>query len=431
MEQSHIDKQSSIMVLEAIRAGIPSRELVGRLPDLRQKQLCTIDEDLQSLEAGKAVKGRVLWGEYGQGKTHFLKQVEKHILAKGYAVSYISLSPDLGLNNFTSFFPALASRVITQDAQIPGLLNKLLDYRFPPQKWDELLDSKDKLSHPLPLLIFESFQNHDSREMIVLYNSLMGKKENLTFAKHLVKQDRKYEFQAMPKFLLRDHYKAFMEFLPLLIQALGYKGWVLLIDELEIIGRMGRVSRLNSYRNLSWLLRLGSEHRLPVYTLAASAKSLQEEVFWGVKKHDANDMPRLAMERGDEATYKLLLDFFSQITDDRGLVLKQESVAKLTPLLDALLEVHQIAIPWRHEPPNRMVIDFLKRVDPRMKPIRQTIRMFIETLDIYSVYGEVPGKFKEKLMELYDFDDTIGENGDDDPPARGFEETPLRDMFES
>jgi hypothetical protein len=142
-------------------------------------------------------------------------------------------------------------------------------------------------------------------------------------------------------------------------------------------------------------------------------------------------MPRLAMERGDEATSKLLLDFFSQITDDRGLVLKQESVAKLTPLLDALLEVHQIAIPWRHEPPNRMVIDFLKRVDPRMKPIRQTIRMFIETLDIYSVYGEVPGKFKEKLMELYDFDDTIGENGDDDPPARGFEETPLRDMFES
>jgi hypothetical protein len=307
----------------------------------------------------------------------------------------------------------------------------LLDNRIAPQKLDQLLESKDRLSHPLPLMIFQSLTKHDSREMIVLYNALMGKKENLTFAKHLVKMDRKFDYQTMPKFLLRDHFRSFLEFFPLLIQALGYKGWVVLIDELEIVGRMGRVSRLNSYRNLSWLLNMGSEHRLPIYTVAASAKSLQGEVFWGIKKHDADDMPRLAMERGDDATHKLLLGFFSQLTEDRGLVLKQESAARLTPLLEALLEIHQKAIPWQHELPANLVRDFLKRVDPGSKPIRQTIRMFIETLDIYAVHGIIPGKFKEQLMEIYDFDDQIGENGDGDPGTRGFEETPLTDMFES
>ena len=430
MVQNYTEKELSIQVLEAVRAGIPSRELVGQLPDLRQTQLSIIDQDLNDLAKGKPVTGRVLWGEYGQGKTHFLKQVEKHILAQGYAVSYISLSPDLGLNNVTSFFPALASRVITHDSQIPGLLKKLLDHRITPQKWDELLESIDKLCHPLPLLMFQSFANFDSRDMIVLYNCLMGKKENLSFAKHLVKQDRKYEFQAMPKFLLRDHFKSFLEFFPLLVKALGYKGWVLLIDELEILGRMGKVSRLNSYRNLSWLLRMGDEHKLPVYTLAASAKSLQEEVFWGAKKHDANDMPRFALERGDASTHKLLLGLFDQLSGDRGLVLKHESVAKITTLLEALLEVHQRAIPWQHELPPHMVNDFLKRNDPSFKPIRQTIRMFIETLDLYAIHGEVPGKFKEKLMELYDYEDTIENNGDCESPGRGFEETPLTDMFE-
>lgn len=141
-------------------------------------------------------------------------------------------------------------------------------------------------------------------------------------------------------------------------------------------------------------------------------------------------MPRFALERGDASTHKLLLGLFDQLSGDRGLVLKHESVAKITTLLEALLEVHQRAIPWQHELPPHMVNDFLKRNDPSFKPIRQTIRMFIETLDIYAIHGEVPGKFKEKLMELYDYEDTIENNGDCESPGRGFEETPLTDMFE-
>jgi len=430
MDRTLTEQELSILVLEAIRAGIPSRELVGRLPDLREKQLGIIDTDLNSMAAGNPVKGRIIWGEYGQGKTHFLKQVEKHILLQGYAVSYISLSPDMGLNNIGAFFPALAARVITHDYPIPGLLNQMLDHNIPRERMDELYERKNQLCHPLPLSILASFPRHDSREMIVLYNALMGKKENLTFAKHLVKLDHKQMYQAMPKFLLRDHYPSFMEFFPLLVQALGYKGWVLLIDELEIIGRLGRISRLNAYRNLSWLLRMGSEHSLPFYTLAASAKSLQEEVFWGSKKRDADEMPNLALQRGDEPTSKLLLGFFKQLTEERGLVLKQESAAKLKPLLEAILLLHQSAIPWQHELLPDMISAFLKRNDASARPIRQTIRMFIETLDIYSQHGEIPGKFKEKLMEIYDYDDTIVDNGDDGPGSRGFAETPLNDMFD-
>lgn len=103
------------MILEAIRAGIPSDASVDRALDIRSHLAEKILDDLQLLEAGSCPKGRFVWGEYGQGKTHFLKILEKQILEQGFGVSYLSLSRQLNLNNLQQLFPALASHL-----KIPG-----------------------------------------------------------------------------------------------------------------------------------------------------------------------------------------------------------------------------------------------------------------------------------------------------------------------
>lgn len=431
MMQEYITKEPSILILESVRAGIPSRESIAILPDIRAEQIRQIDLDLAELNEGKSIKGRILWGEYGQGKTHFLKQAEKHILSQGYAVSYLSLSPDLSLNRMDTFFPALAARVLTDDSQIPGLLNQILSPDSLSHRDEQLYESAFRIRHPLPLMIYNNISQGDPTDLNILYNALMGKKENFSAAKNLVKRFRLKEYRTMPKFRQKDSYLSFVEFFPLLIQNLGYKGWVILIDELEIIGRMGSVSRLNCYKNLAWLLNMGKAHNFPLYTLAAAAKSLQTDVFFGAKKRDAEDMAAFAEKRGDDEGKSIIQELFAQITKKRNLMLKQEEPEKLIPLLEKLLILHQNAITWKHELPENFIPDTLKRISPQAKPIRQVIRMFIETLDIYAAHGIIPGKFVENLMEAYDYDTPVEEPNEAEPAPMGFTETPLKDMFDS
>lgn len=426
------NKFQNVLLLEAIRAGIPTRALVEALPDLRQNLVDRIDNDLANLQAGKKIKGRVVWGDYGQGKTHFLKLIEKHILARGFGVSYLTLSRDLNLNNLNNLFPALSSHILVGDANIPGLLNQLMRQHIHPQMMIDLPETGDKISHPLPLLILQSFLRYEERDMILLYNALMGKKENITKAKQIVKSDQNLAYRAMPRFLQRDHLSAFIEFFPLLLKVLGYKGWVILIDELEIVGRMGKVSRLNSYKNLSWLMNLSGEHNLPIYTLAASAKALQEDIFFGERKHDARDMPQFAGERVDSHFAELIGEFFRQVTGSQGLILSPVNNQDLYPLLQKLSEIHTNAISWKYDMPPDFLESSLSIIDPTNKPIRQIIRMFIESMDLYATTGVLPGKFTDNLMIANDFDDELPDPPEDnDDGTVGYKEKSIGDMFSS
>lgn len=417
-------------MLEAIRAGIPSRITVDSTTDLRQHLVEKIDKDLDLLESGSKPKGRLVWGEYGQGKTHLLKLVEQHILERGFAVSYISLNRNLNLSKLSNLFPALASHLRTPNAKIPGLLNPLTSDTLAQDFLQKLPEIAQQLSHPLPTYIFKAFARYDAQSMILLYNAMMGKKENLTRAKALCREHFKAEYKLLPRFTQKEHLDSFFEFLPYLLQGLGFKAWVILIDELEITGKLGKVARLNSYQNLSWLLNWSKEHKLPIYTLAASVKGLQDEVFFSKKKNDAVQMPILAQARlGDEAARRMQ-HFFDLATDAHNLVLAPVHKKELILLLDQLLEIHHQAIDWQYPIPDSFVKDALKIIDAPGKPIRQVIRIYIEIMDIYAHSAKMPMAFTENLFTDPDFTEEEPNEDASLSDATGFHETSIHELFD-
>lgn len=428
-----MNKTAYILMLEAIRAGIPSRITVEATTDLRHSLVGKIDRDLELLEAGHNPKGRLVWGEYGQGKTHFLKLIEQHILASGYAVSYVSLSRQLNLSNLSNLYPALASHLLVQDSKIPGLLNPLTQGDRLQEFLPKVPEIAQKLSHPLPTMILKAFARYDVQHMVLLYNALMGKKENLTRAKAICKEYFKAEYKALPKFRQKDHLQSFMEFFPYLLQGLGYKGWVILIDELEISGKLGKVSRFKSYQNLSWLLNWSKQHKLPIYSIAASVKAMQDEVFFGKKKNDASQMPELAAERMDSRSAEIMQQFFSYCTDAHNVVLAPVSNKEIKNLLEQLLEIHHQAITWQHPIPDTFVNDAIKVIGPAQKPVRQIVRIFIEIMDVFAHTGRMPAAFSENLMVEYDFNEEaetseIAETKD--TSEAGLQETNLSELFD-
>jgi len=425
MTDNHIE---DVLLLESIRAGIPSRLMIDKLPDLRNHITEQIDVDLTDLTENKRTQGRIIWGEYGQGKTHFLKMIEQHVLQQGFAVSYYTLNRDLGLNNLKTLFPMLAEQTLTGSNKIPGIMNQLTQDSFPDSFYEDLHKIESKISHPLPSLILQGFLSfHDADEMMVLYNSIMGNSSYWVNAKSIIRKILRQEMKTIPRFTMREHSLSFFEFYSYLLKLLGYKGWVILIDEIELIGKLGMVGRLNSYKNLSYLLNSNNEHNLPIYTLAASAKTLQTDVFYS-RKNDFEKMPEAAKERFDSKSALQMANFFEMsVKSKRNLILNPIDKSHYYALFTAILQLHQQAIKWKKPAEDNLIEEIEKIIRPDQKPIRISVRMFIELLGIYACHGQLLNSIKDDKIMEHDLNE---EESYDENLRSGFTEKPLDEMFD-
>ena len=70
------------------------------------------------------------------------------------------------------------------------------------------------------------------------------------------------------------------EFMSRLIRATGYAGWVILVDEVELIGRYSVMQRAKSYAEMTRLLGLSDDDRIPgLGTVFAITSAYQSEVM--------------------------------------------------------------------------------------------------------------------------------------------------------
>jgi len=432
MNHNDIINTDDILLLESIRAGIPCRAMMSQIPDLRQNITRQIDMDLADLAEHKYPKGRFIWGEYGQGKTHFLKLMEQYVMDKGFAVSYYTINRDLGLNNIKSLFPVLAAQTMTARNKIPGLMNLLIQDSFSDNLIDELADIEKKISHPFPCYVLQAFLSfRDADEMNLLYNSLMGNSSYWANAKTICRKVLGAEFKKMPKFSAKEHGNCFFEFYPYLLKLLGFKGWVVLIDEIELIGKMGKVGRLNSYMALSYLLNWNNNSHLPVYTLVASAKTLQTEVFYS-RKNDVQKIPEAAMERiSSDAAYQMRAFFDIAARSNRNLLLNPVMKKEYMALFQAIMAIHKRAIPWINPDEENLAEKLEKIVKPERRPVRVSIRMFIELLDIYAITGQIVENIREQKLKEYDLTEEFQINTDNlSSDTGGFKEKSLEEMFD-
>ena len=112
------------------------------------------------------------------------------------------------------------------------------------------------------------------------YNDLMGIRIPIPEFKRIHKNY--HPELLLPKFeTFREtlHAKAYFGIMADILRFCGYRGWVLLIDEIELIGRLGRISRLKAYLNLAWLMNWSNEMKYPIYTVTAAATRLQDDIW--------------------------------------------------------------------------------------------------------------------------------------------------------
>jgi hypothetical protein len=409
----NMSRKECLFLIESLRSGIPIQETVSVLPSLRIGVTDTIKQDMEAISSGSSVPGRIVWGDYGQGKSHFLKTVEKQALSAGFAVSMLSLNRNIASHNLLQLFQHLICAVRTPNTNINGFYQYLenLDKNHFTENFNF---NTERYEHELPLTMLRCLagllpgEESFSRCYEFLNGEILPKSELKKITKecgepHLLKN--------MPSFKKNDPAcaRAFFGLMADFFRFLGFKGWIILIDEMELIGRLGRKSRLKSYLHLNWLLNLRNFHSFPLYTVCAAATSLDWRSPRGRREPEVNDLTSLAeMENGLVAAERISL-FFDQASGKQAIKLLPITRSDLQEMFLAISQCHAKAFDYQPDPDLSWLHRATASFDANTQ-LRTWVRAILEACDIRMVHGIMPEIQETGLYESLIVSDESGDS---------------------
>lgn len=382
-------------VVEALRSGIPSRAVGQYFSEARPKLMKEISGQLDEIcESGKT-GGMIIAGKYGEGKTHLLNSVFNLASSNNMVVSYLSLSKETPFDKPYLVYQKLVSNTFLPKRMQPGFM-QALEKMTPnsPLASEMLMYAVKHLETDKLYYLLRSYLNtEDQEEKFQLQADLEGDFIGNAPLKQIYKRIFSQTVKFNVNFSKTKHCEDYFSFLSHMFVQMGYNGWVILIDETELIGRLGKKARLNAYRNMGWFLLPGN-HLESTYTMFALGASYGEDVV--ESKHDYENLADLFPE--EQEPMKTVLD----------LILK---APQLTPLgkeeireiLEKVKAFHGQAYSWK---PEVSIEDMSDATQAGGYLLRTKIRAAIEFLDQAYQYGKA-GNTKIGGLEKESFEEEV------------------------
>jgi hypothetical protein len=301
-------------VIESLRAGVPSPGAVKALgcpqPTVKSKFQQMLQDAEASIHKGWTTKGLLIEGGFGTGKSHLLESLRHMALESRFVCSKVVISKETPL-----YSPALMFRAAVGAADIPQKRGDVLaevaaDLNFKSPQYAEFYEWVHRQGGEIDgrfaatLFLYERMVNDPelSHRMIRFWAG-----DPLTDAeiKRYLKScdaNASYRFERVsPMEMALQRFK----FVSRLMIAAGYSGWILLIDEAEIIGRYSFKQRAQSYAELArWLGRLeaSSFADLGYKSGLAAVMALTDDFQSAIldEKGDREKVPEKLRETGSE-----------------------------------------------------------------------------------------------------------------------------------
>jgi hypothetical protein len=378
--------------VEAIRSGVPSWDAVAVLgsgqPEVEDRFTALLEHagEQPGRASGLGPGGLLLGGGFGGGKSHLLTHLGHLAMSAGFVVSTVVISKETPLHDPAKTFRA-AIEAAVDSGRAHGVLAEaaaLLDPDTP--RYAELsrwvsssaigLDERFAAT----LLCHERLGGGElpgSGEMADALVRFWGGEplriSGLRKTLRSVGAAGLFSFSPLPA---RDLARQRFGFAARLLRAAGYGGWVILFDEVELIGRYSLVQRGRSYAELArWL---GSAHPgqgVPLVAVFAMTDDFDEAVLTG--KNDRADIPlKLRAKQSPEwdETATLAEAGMRHIEHDM-LLLEPPDDDELDRAYEALKKLHGDAFAW--SPPD---VAGLERLGATR--MRQYVRAWINEWDL-------------------------------------------------
>lgn len=364
-------------VIEALRSGIPSRAVGQYFSEARPRIMKEISDDLDRVRDTGRSAGKVIAGKYGEGKTHLLNTVFSLAHSNNMVVSYLSLSKEAPFDKLFLLYQKLVNNTYLPRRVQPGFIQELEKMTPNSPLANEMLlyGARELETDKLYYLLRSYLNTEDQDEKFLLQSDLEGD----FIANASLRQIYRRIFQQSVKYNVNfsktKHYMDYYCFLSHLFVQMGYNGWVILFDETELIGRLGKKARLKAYRNMAEFLMPGKGME-STYTMFALGASYAEDVVEG--KHDFENLEELYPE--DQEPMKSVLE-----TVIRAEQLQPLTEAEISEILQKLQVFHGRAYNWSPE----VSVETLARATRSGGYLLRTkIRAAIEYLDQMYQYGQ-------------------------------------------
>jgi P-loop Domain of unknown function (DUF2791) len=412
------DRLAGRRAVEALRSGVPNADAVIALGsgqgDIEDRFTGLLEDITRPQNSRRGRASMLLGAGFGEGKSHLLTHLGQLATSAGFVVSTVVISKETPLHDPAKVLRAavesavapdgardvVAEAAAALDTDGPGYGELLRWLRGPGRDMNERFDATlllhQRLSSDAPgadeefLDSIVRFWSGDPLRMPDLRRQLkaVGEAKSFTFAPVKV----------------RDLARQRLRFLPRLLRAGGSAGWVVLFDEVELIGRYSLLQRGRSYAELArWLDGDPSDEGEPLVTVAAITDDLEAAVLLG--KNDLNALPPRLRDRQTEEYAKMaaLAEVGMRHIERDLLPLVPPDQAELDRAYRTLRQLHAGAYGW--EPPDVPGLEQLGAT--RM---RQYVRAWINEWDLVRLdpgyrpitdVVDIPGNYRE-VAELDD-----------------------------
>lgn len=370
--------------IEALRSGVPNRDAVRELGSSHTAIEATFLSRLGITTQGEPAGGLVVSGDFGSGKSHLLEYLQHVALENNHVASKVVISKETPLHDLGKVF-----RTAVHSARLPDRQGAALDeiadtlsarrdtpeYRaFSAWVHDPACGINDRFAAAL-YLYDQTRGDRALHDRIVRFWA--GDKLNVSELRKELKAIGESATYTFPKVTEKQLALQRFLFASRLIRAAGYAGWVLLLDEIELIGRYSLLQRAQAYAEVArWI----DAHEPAVIPGVATVLTVSQDFFSEVIEYrgDLDQAPnrlRVRGKPGDDDLARRAEIGMRQLSRESTLLLDPPDLTVLTQTYVRLRELHAVAYDWT--PPELPV----EQLDGSL-PMRQYVRRWIYEWDL-------------------------------------------------
>ena len=373
--------------IEALRSGVPNSDAVMALgcdqPDIEKKFRQQLQSAKQGVADASMAHGMLVAGDFGSGKSHLLEYLMHLALEENFVCSKVVISKETPLYDPVKFYRAAAEAAIVPGRRGDALTEIAIKLNFGSKAYANLYQCINRPEAELnsrfaaTLFLYERMLNDPEKiDRIIRFWSgqqIGGAeiKKNLRACRETVT----YKIDKIPvKELALQRFK----FASRLMIAAGYAGWVLLIDEVELIGRYSLMQRAKSYAELArWMGKLEGESFAGLTAVLAITTDFEEKIL-----QERDDLEKVSGKlRSSASDTDLLLATQAErgmriIQRERAL-LKAPDKTVLEQTYEKIRSIHAKAYAW--EPPLATSVELLRAASTRM---REYVKRWITEWDL-------------------------------------------------
>lgn len=330
----NIDEQvKKQRAIEALRSGVPNRDAVAVLGC---NQLEIEDKFRQQLESTRHAvagdgknKGLLIAGDFGSGKSHLLEYLMHLALEQNFVCSKVVISKETPLFDPAKFYRAAAEAAIVPGKRGSAITEIATALKFNSQPYADFylwINQKAGLNSRFAATLFLYGQMSNDPELsnrIIRFWS--GEKIDVGEIKKYLRVCGESTTYKIDKISAKELALQAFKYAARLIVAAGYSGWVLLIDETELLAKYTPMQRAKSYAELArWMGKLEESNFAGLTSVFTITPAFQSIMLEGPgSKDDLEKVPNRLRAKGTES------DLLLASQAERGMRVIQKELIRL------------------------------------------------------------------------------------------------------